>query len=95
METRGILERVRLEGSATGGAAGVEDVGAEQVAEASPVRAEDQAGTVSARRRGGTTSTGITFNLVRARWKNRRAVAASRRVETSTSMTCPCWLTAR
>jgi hypothetical protein len=30
-----------------------------------------------------------------ARRENRRAAAASRRTETSTSMTCPCWPTAR
>jgi 5-methylcytosine-specific restriction endonuclease McrA len=30
-----------------------------------------------------------TFNVVKARWKNRRAASASRRAETSTSMTCP------
>jgi hypothetical protein len=30
-----------------------------------------------------------TFSVAKARWKNRRAKAASRRTETSTSMTCP------
>jgi hypothetical protein len=42
-----------------------------------------------------TTSLGRTFNIVKARWKNRRAAFASRRAETSTSMTCPNWSTAR
>jgi hypothetical protein len=36
-----------------------------------------------------TTSPGVTFNVDSARRKNRRAASASRRVETSTSMTCP------
>ena len=38
-----------------------------------------------------TTSLGVTFNAASARRKNRRAAAASRRAETSTSMTWPCW----
>jgi hypothetical protein len=42
-----------------------------------------------------TTSLGLTFNMVNARWKNRRAVAASRFAETSTSMTWPSWSMAR
>jgi hypothetical protein len=42
-----------------------------------------------------TTSLGVTLNLVSAPWKNRRAVAASRFAETSTSMTCPFWSIAR
>ena len=42
-----------------------------------------------------TTSVGRTFNVASARRKNRRAAAASRRAETSTSMTWPSWSTAR
>jgi hypothetical protein len=34
-------------------------------------------------------------NVDSARRKNLRAVSASRRVETPTSMTCPCWSTVR
>jgi hypothetical protein len=41
------------------------------------------------------TSLGVTFNVDSARRKNLRAVSASRRAETSTSMICPCWSTAR
>jgi len=37
-----------------------------------------------------TTSVGITFNASSARLKNRRAASPSRRVDTSTSMPCPC-----
>jgi hypothetical protein len=42
-----------------------------------------------------TTSEGTTFNADSARWKNRRAASASRWAETSTSITCPYWSTAR
>jgi hypothetical protein len=42
-----------------------------------------------------TTSVGFTFNVLNALVKNRLAAAASRRVETSTSMTCPYWSMAR
>jgi hypothetical protein len=42
-----------------------------------------------------TISLGVTFNVDSARWKNRRAAPASRRADTSTSMTCPYWSTAR
>jgi len=38
---------------------------------------------------------GMTCVVVMARWKNRRAAAASRRGETKISMTCPNWSTAR
>jgi hypothetical protein len=41
------------------------------------------------------TSLGFTFKISSARRKNLRAVAASRRAETSTSMTCPSWSMAR
>jgi hypothetical protein len=41
-----------------------------------------------------TTSPGVTFSVDSARRKNRRA-SASRRAETSTSMICPYWSTAR
>jgi hypothetical protein len=37
----------------------------------------------------------FTFNTDSARRKNRRAASASRRADTSTSMTCPYWSTAR
>jgi hypothetical protein len=42
-----------------------------------------------------TTSLDVTFNTDSALPKNRRAASASRRAETSTSMTCPYWSTAR
>jgi len=42
-----------------------------------------------------TTTVGLTFNVAMARWNNRRAASASRRAQTSTSMTCPCWSIAR
>jgi hypothetical protein len=41
------------------------------------------------------TSTGTTPVAFLARWKNRRAVSVSRRVDAYTSMTCPYWSTAR
>src|SRR4029453_10321007 len=41
------------------------------------------------------TSTGATCIVPMARWKNRRAAAASRRGDTNTSMTCPNWSIAR
>src|SRR4029453_15753016 len=40
-------------------------------------------------------STGATCIVPMARWKNRRAAAASRRGDTNTSMTCPNWSIAR
>ncbi len=42
-----------------------------------------------------TTSLGGIFRVCSARVKNRRAAAASRWVDTSTSITWPCWSTAR
>ena len=42
-----------------------------------------------------TTSLGITLSIRSARVKNRRAARGVRRAESSTSMTCPCWSTAR
>ena len=42
-----------------------------------------------------TTSDGVTFSVVNAQRKNRRAASPSRRFDTSTSMICPCWSTAR
>jgi hypothetical protein len=46
-------------------------------------------------RRGVTTSLGLTFSVRMARVKNRRAAVASRREESSTSMTWPYWSTTR
>jgi hypothetical protein len=37
----------------------------------------------------------MTLVVPIARWKNPRAAVASRRGETNTSMTCPCWSIAR
>jgi hypothetical protein len=42
-----------------------------------------------------TTLLGVTFTIDGARRKNRRAVPASRRADTGTSMTCLYWSTAR
>ena len=42
-----------------------------------------------------TTSSGVTLSVRSARVKNRRAAAASRWTVSSTSMTWPCWSTAR
>jgi hypothetical protein len=42
-----------------------------------------------------TTSLGTTFRVRSTRTKNRRAAAASRRAESRTSMTWPCWSIAR
>jgi hypothetical protein len=41
-----------------------------------------------------TTSDGVTVNVASARVQNSRAACASRRFDTRTSMTCPCWSTA-
>ncbi|GAA2593232.1 hypothetical protein GCM10010399_24790 [Dactylosporangium fulvum] len=46
-------------------------------------------------RGGGDDLAECHFNVDSAHRKNRRAAAVSRRVETSTSMTWPCWSTAR
>ena len=42
-----------------------------------------------------TTTLGTTFSIRSARRKKLRGASTSRRAETSTSMTCPYWSTAR
>jgi hypothetical protein len=47
------------------------------------------------RRESVVTSRAVVLLVPRARWKNRRALALSRRDEANTSMTCPAWSIAR
>src|SRR6266545_2534347 len=104
----GSAEQQQARHQATAVGAGLLRCGIGEHAERPPARRRsDRMGEFGERRghpRGGwyvqaqfvvTTSLGVTFSVRTARAKKRRAALASRCADSSTSMTWPCWSTAR